>query len=69
MLFVQGSRDAFGTPEELAPVLTPLGPAATVHVVPGGDHSFKVPRRGPVAQAAVLEGIRDEIAGWVRRLP
>ena len=69
MLFVQGSRDAFGTPEELGPVLAPLGPAATVHVVPGGDHSFKVPRRGPVAQAAVLEGIQDEIAGWVRRLP
>lgn len=69
MLFVQGSRDAFGTPEELAPVLAPLGPAATVHVVAGGDHSFKVPRRGPIPQEAVFEGIQDEIAGWVRRLP
>jgi predicted alpha/beta-hydrolase family hydrolase len=69
MLIVQGSRDAFGTPEELAPVLAPLGPAATVHVVTGGDHSFKVPRGGPIPQDAVLEGIQDEIARWVGRLP
>ena len=29
MLFVQGTRDAFGTPDELAPVLAPLRPAPT----------------------------------------
>jgi hypothetical protein len=69
MLFVQGSRDAFGTPEELAPVLAPLGSTATVRVVAGGDHSFKVSRGGPIPQEAVFESIQDEIARWVGRLP
>ena len=66
MLFVQGSRDAFGTPEELAPILAPLGPRVTVHVVEGGDHSFAVPKRGPVSQPEVYARIQDEIARWLR---
>jgi predicted alpha/beta-hydrolase family hydrolase len=65
ILIVQGSRDAFGTPEELAPVLAPLGAAARVHVVEGGDHSFKMPRRGPLRQEEVLEAVQDEIARWI----
>ena len=42
MLFVQGSRDAFGTPDELQPIIAPLRPPAELYVVEGGDHSFKV---------------------------
>lgn len=68
MLFVQGSRDAFGTPEELAPLLAPLGPAVRVCVVEGGDHSFAVPKRGPVPQAQVFTRVQDEIARWLRAL-
>jgi predicted alpha/beta-hydrolase family hydrolase len=67
-LIVQGSRDAFGTPEELRPALAPLGALATLHVVEGGDHSFKVPKRGPITQEAVFERVQDEIAGWIGRL-
>lgn len=67
MLVVQGERDAFGTPEELRPVLAPLR-AVTLHVVEGGDHSFKVPRRGPVHQDDVHERIQDEIVRWIGRL-
>jgi hypothetical protein len=66
MLFVQGSRDAFGTPEELAPILEPLGPIARVHVIEGGDHSFAVPKRSAVPQHAVFARAQDEIARWVR---
>jgi len=66
MLFVQGSRDAFGTPEELAPILEPLGRAARVHVVEGGDHSFAVPKRSPLSQSDVLARAQDEIARWLR---
>jgi uncharacterized protein len=68
MLFVQGARDTFGTPEELAPILAPLGPAVRLHVVADGDHSFKVPRRGPVPQEAVFASVQDEVAGWARGL-
>jgi hypothetical protein len=68
MLIVQGSRDAFGTPEELRPALVPLGATATLQVVEGGDHSFKVPKRGPITQEEVFERVQDEIARWIGRL-
>lgn len=66
MLFVQGSRDAFGTPAELGPVLASVSPAATLHVVTGGDHSFKVSKGGD--QAAVYEDVQRTIAAWVHRV-
>jgi len=68
ILVVQGSRDAFGTPEELRSTLEPLGAAATLHIVEGGDHSFKVPKRGPTGQQGVFEQVQDEIARWIGRL-
>jgi predicted alpha/beta-hydrolase family hydrolase len=64
MLFVQGTRDPFGTPAELAPVLDPLDPAPVVLVVEGGDHSFKVTGRGP-AQAAVFAGVQQAVVAWI----
>ena len=68
MLFVQGSRDVFGTPAELSPIIAKLRPAATLHVVEGGDHSFKVPRGGASAQAAVFEDVQRTVAGWMTAL-
>jgi predicted alpha/beta-hydrolase family hydrolase len=66
MLFVQGSRDAFGTPAELAPILDPLSPAATLHVIEGGDHSYKLSRRDPAAQAAAYADAQRAIVDWIR---
>ena len=55
-LVVQGERDPFGTPEEF-----PVDRELTV--VPGGDHSFRVPKRGPVsaeeAMAIVVEAVLE----------
>jgi predicted alpha/beta-hydrolase family hydrolase len=65
MLIVQGSRDAFGTAEELDRVLKPLSPAALLHVVAGGDHSFKVPKSSGVSQTAVYEDVQRTIVEWV----
>lgn len=62
MLFVQGEKDAFGTPEELAAVFADLGGVdARVAVVPGGDHSFKVPKRVS-SPAEVMGRVMDEVA-------
>jgi uncharacterized protein len=66
MLFVQGTRDAFGTPEELSPILTALEPPATLYPVPHSDHSFKLSRRDPAAQAATYLAIQRTIVAWVR---
>jgi uncharacterized protein len=67
MLFVQGSRDAFGTPDELRPIIDPLPARADLHVVEGGDHSFKVPRKSGVRQDEVHRQIQDFIASWLRQ--
>jgi predicted alpha/beta-hydrolase family hydrolase len=64
-LVVQGERDPFGTPGELSPYFAQLHPPATVHVVPGGDHSFKPPRGGP-ALAQLLEEVQDRVAEFLR---
>ena len=66
MLFVQGSRDAFGTPDELRPILTRLQAPAALHVIEGGDHSFKVPRSSRVAQGDAHRAIQDHVAAWLR---
>ncbi|MQA29121.1 MAG: hypothetical protein GEU82_04675 [Luteitalea sp.] len=65
MLFVQGSRDAFGTPAELAPVVSSLGDRATLHVVHGGDHSLKVGKAATPGQATVLAGVQQVISHWM----
>jgi predicted alpha/beta-hydrolase family hydrolase len=67
MLFVQGSRDSFGTPTELAPVLEDLTPRATLHAVAGGDHSLKV-ARDRTRQAAVYAEVQRTIVEWIQTL-
>ena len=64
MLFVQGSRDAFGAAAEIQALLPKLQ-RATLHEVPNGDHSFKVSGRGAPKPDAVLDGILDVVKAWV----
>jgi predicted alpha/beta-hydrolase family hydrolase len=66
MLFVQGSRDAFGSPDELRPVITTLHACTDLLVVEDGDHSFVVPKRQGKSRDDVLAQVADGIAGWVR---
>ena len=65
MLFAQGTRDAFGTPDELAPILGALRPAPIVQVVAQGDHSFKLSRKDPAAQAAICAAVQQAIVAFV----
>jgi predicted alpha/beta-hydrolase family hydrolase len=67
MLFVQGSRDTFGTPAELEPVFASLRAPSTLHVVEGGDHSFKVSKGGP-HQAQVFLDIQRAVVKWMREV-
>ena len=66
LLIVQGERDAFGTPEELRPVLRTLKAPAELYVVEAGDHSFKVPKSAGTPQAQVHARVLDEIERWLR---
>lgn len=66
MLFVQGTRDQFGTAQEIRELLPRLNPRATLFEVTDGDHSFsvriKVAGRRP---EAVLSEIFDTAAGFI----
>jgi predicted alpha/beta-hydrolase family hydrolase len=67
MLFVQGERDAFGTPEEIRNIIKSFRvKAATVYPVEGGDHSLKVTKSAGVPQPEVHEKVMDEVAAWLR---
>jgi uncharacterized protein len=68
MLFVQGSKDAFGTPEELSPILSRIKAPHKLFVIEGGDHSFKVPKKGLVSQDQVYASVMDEIVAWSSQL-
>lgn len=62
MLFVQGSRDAFGTPDELAPYLERCTRGTHLLVVEGGDHSLVLPRSRGVDLATTMARVADEVA-------
>jgi uncharacterized protein len=67
MLFVQGSRDTFGTPDELLPIIKNLKAPADLYVVEGGDHSFKVLKRAGVTQEETYKAVLDRIELWLRQ--
>ena len=66
MLFVQGSGDVFGKPEEIRAVIKKFRLPATLYVVEGGNHSLKVPKKTGLTQQQVYETVMDEIAGWLQ---
>ena len=60
VLVIQGENDPFGRPEEF-PGSTELA------VVPGGDHSLKVPKKGPVSQDDALGIVVEATLEWIVR--
>jgi hypothetical protein len=65
MLFVQGTRDAFGTAEEIRELLSRLR-GAELHAVPGGDHSFKVSGREAPEGTDVIAEILNVVSRWMK---
>jgi predicted alpha/beta-hydrolase family hydrolase len=67
MLFVQGTRDPFGTAAEIRELLPRLNARTTLFDVEDGDHSFgvrlKVTGKKP---DAVLNEIFDSVASFIR---
>ena len=69
MLFVQGSRDAFGSAEELRATIKKHRLRATLQIVEGGDHSLKVPKSGGASGASqdqIYVSVLDGIAAWLQ---
>src|SRR5947199_1846087 len=64
MLFLQGDRDEFADLKLLKPVVKRLGERAKLHLVEGGDHSFKVLKRSGGTEADVMSELADAMARW-----
>jgi predicted alpha/beta-hydrolase family hydrolase len=62
VLIVQGERDAFGTPSELEGPIATMKAPATLHVVPGADHSLVLRGR---SRDAALESVLSTVADWM----
>ena len=68
MLFLQGERDSLADLELLRPVLTSMGPRATLYVVEGADHGFHVPKSSGRNDDLVMDELADQTAAWIRRI-
>jgi predicted alpha/beta-hydrolase family hydrolase len=68
MLFVQGTRDELADVSLIESTVGALGALATLHWVPDGDHSFRVPARTGRKPDQVMAGILDTIRDWAERI-
>lgn len=67
-LIVQGTRDPFGGPDEIAEAIAGAEPAPPITVLPveSGDHSFAVLKSSGRDQASVHTTIQDAVVAWIR---
>jgi uncharacterized protein len=63
MLFVQGERDRMAPLDLLRPVVDRLG--ATLEVIPGADHSFRVPKSVGITEEEMLDRLAAITEDWL----
>jgi predicted alpha/beta-hydrolase family hydrolase len=63
MLFLQGTRDELAGLDLLRPIVERL-PGATLHVVDGADHGFRLPAREARVRSSIDE-LADAAASWI----
>ena len=64
MLFLHGTRDPFGSPEEMRELVATM-PSAALEVIDGGDHSLVAPKRqDPDSLARAI----DFAARWILKV-
>ena len=65
VLFVQGAADTFGTEAEIRALL-PTMQNASLHVIEGGDHSFKV-KGGAARVTAAFDEAIGAVELWIKQ--
>lgn len=63
-LFCSGTKDSFGTPEELREAASVV-PKATVHLLEGADHGFAVLKSSGRSREDVWREATDILLGWL----
>ena len=64
VLFLQGTRDDFAALKLLQPLVKGLGERATLHLVEGGDHSFRVLTKSGRSEGEVMGEVVSTIVEW-----
>lgn len=64
-LIVQGTRDSFGGPHDIAAAVGNRQPRIKIHPVPTGDHSFAILKSAGKSQSEADTEIWDAIANWL----
>lgn len=60
LMIIQGERDTMGRPDEFPGDLD-------LTVVPGADHGFRVPARGPISQEDAMDIVVESALEWIVR--
>ncbi|HEY2529607.1 MAG TPA: alpha/beta family hydrolase [Xanthobacteraceae bacterium] len=68
MLFLQGTRDALATLDQLEPLCRQLDGRATLRLFADADHSFHVPVRSGRKDVEVRGEVLDTLAAWIGRV-
>lgn len=68
LLFIQGTRDSLCKLDSLKPLLATLQPTPKLHIIEGGDHSFKVLKSLNRSVEEVLTEVANVSIDWIDAL-
>src|SRR5262245_1377794 len=68
MLFLQGTRDALASLDQLKELCETLGAKASLTLFQDADHSFHVPARSGRTDPQVRSDVLDALAAWIDRI-
>lgn len=66
MLFFQGSRDSLCELEVFKPILAELPIKPDLHIIEGGDHSFKMSKKLHRSEESIAKELIDTSVQWIR---
>ena len=69
VLFASGTRDPFGTPDELRAHAKAIKGRVSFHWVETGDHGFKPLKASGLTTEGALDAVADAVVTFVTRLP
>jgi predicted alpha/beta-hydrolase family hydrolase len=65
MLFISGTKDPFARFDLLQSTIDRIGKNAGIFAIPGGGHSFEVPKKENRTEASILKECSDKLTGWL----
>ncbi len=65
VLFIEGTRDPLCDLELLKAEIKRFPAPTSLHVIEGGDHSFKVPKSVGIDQEKIFSNVKQEVITWL----